>query len=175
MKKRAMRALSSALAASMVLANGIPAYAAGGSGTSQSVPVNITTEALTYNVTVSEALLFDFGQGITDEASISVTNNSPVGVVEITGIENTGMENGFKLKSVRDESYWKKLPLDSKQFALRYDGESAHDFSLGALEGELKDVDPTTSETLDFSAWTGGVSEDQDNIKINSLGPDHGI
>lgn len=168
MRKKAMQALSSALAASIAVTNGMTAYAAGG-GNAQSVPVSITTEALTYDVTLSEALLFDFQDGVMDTKAVTVANNAKAGVVEVTGIKTGEMENGYALKAVSTEDHWKKLPLDTKEFALQYDGESTHDFSTGDLLGNIGEIDPEGNAAFSFTGFTSGTSEAKSNVKTNSL------
>ena len=130
-------------------------------GNSSVIPVKLSITPTQYNVTVSESLTFNFGvQDIEAQSSITVDNNSNVGVVAISslGAQSRGAE--WSLHVIETEDYWRQLPLGTKEYALTHKGT---DLSNAQLR-DIADIDPSESVVLDFTAYMGGQSEDITNV-----------
>jgi len=93
--------------------------------------------------------------------SLCVTNKNAMGVIQVEQVEiETVSEQGWTL--VADTTDFAKLAADAKKFSLVTD---SHDFSTGAYT-TVKDVNPDSSITYEFTGKTGPVSAALEEIHV---------
>jgi len=93
--------------------------------------------------------------------SLKVSNNNAMGIIKVEELKvQTVSEAGWTV--VDDNSDFSRLAADSKKFSLVTD---SHDFSSGAYD-TVREVNPKSSITYEFTGKTGPVSEAVTKVHI---------
>lgn len=169
MKKELL--LSGALALSMMAAP-MTAFAADFDGNTTTTPIHLSVEATPIDVTVTDSITMSVAANSTEAqvSDFSVTNNSKVGVIDVSNVNVTAKEGWTKTSYTTD---FAQLDMGAKQFGLAYSTpilvEDKNYVDLNNDYAIPLNLNPETTASLKLKGQTGPVKTAVDDEVVADL------